>query len=161
MHTAVRSSPSHVWAGIFFMFSNPLLKYRADFRRLAYETDDLSVNWKPWFVKETIILVSTQAMLDKRVPDDPEWSLYKSARHPERGAPLLDGASEEELLAAWRKRLTKARDFFRGYLLVYGGLFYLATHADGSAHFDPAWLVYVLWAAMIALTVAAAKNGWF
>ena len=41
------------WFILFFIWSFPLGYYRSQFRKIVYQTDDWTINIKPYFVQET------------------------------------------------------------------------------------------------------------
>ena len=40
------------WFWAFMIWSFPLSYYRSQFRKIVYQTDDWTINIKPWFVQE-------------------------------------------------------------------------------------------------------------
>ena len=43
----------NIWLILFFAWGMPLGVFRSKFRKMVYETDDWTINIKPYFVKET------------------------------------------------------------------------------------------------------------
>ncbi len=43
----------NIWFVLFFIWSFPLGYYRSQFRKIVYQTEDWTINIKPYFVKET------------------------------------------------------------------------------------------------------------
>ena len=43
---------TNFWFWAFMIWSFPLSYYRSQFRKIVYETDDWTINIKPWFVQE-------------------------------------------------------------------------------------------------------------
>ena len=58
----------NIWLILFFAWGMPLGVFRSKFRKMVYETDDWTINFKPYFVKET------KALLGVIKVDHPEFS---------------------------------------------------------------------------------------
>jgi len=43
----------NIWLILFFAWGMPLGVFRSKFRKMVYQTDDWTINIKPYFVKET------------------------------------------------------------------------------------------------------------
>ena len=56
----------NIWLILFFAWGMPLGVFRSRFRKMVYETDDWTINIKPYFVKETKALLG---MIKIDVPD--------------------------------------------------------------------------------------------
>lgn len=46
---------------LFFIWSFPALKYRSDFRKMAYRTNDWKINIMPFFIRELSVLFGFEA----------------------------------------------------------------------------------------------------
>jgi hypothetical protein len=51
---------------VFFIYSFPVWKYRYEFRSMVYQDKSMSINFKPYFVKETIALFSNKYCKTKK-----------------------------------------------------------------------------------------------
>jgi peroxiredoxin Q/BCP len=47
----------NIWLILFFAWGMPLGVFRSRFRKMVYQTDDWTINIKPYFIKETKALV--------------------------------------------------------------------------------------------------------
>lgn len=52
----------NLWLILFFAWGMPLGVFRSRFRKMVYETDDWTINIKPYFVKETKALLGLYSM---------------------------------------------------------------------------------------------------
>lgn len=52
----------NIWLILFFAWGMPLGVFRSKFRKMVYETDDWTINIKPYFVKETKALFGAIAV---------------------------------------------------------------------------------------------------
>jgi peroxiredoxin Q/BCP len=52
----------NIWLILFFAWGMPLGVFRSRFRKMVYETDDWTINVKPYFVKETKALLGFLAV---------------------------------------------------------------------------------------------------
>ena len=57
----------NIWLILFFAWGMPLGVFRSKFRKMVYETEDWTINIKPYFVKET------KALMGIVVLDVPEF----------------------------------------------------------------------------------------
>ena len=57
---------------LFFIWSFPVWKYRSDFRKMAYKTDDWKINIKPYFITELKVLFG----IDKRESVEANKAIY-------------------------------------------------------------------------------------
>ena len=48
---------NNIWLILFFAWGMPLGVFRSKFRKMVYETEDWTINIKPYFVKETKALL--------------------------------------------------------------------------------------------------------
>ncbi|MDA9121386.1 hypothetical protein N9J52_05070 [Flavobacteriales bacterium] len=61
----------NIWLILFFAWGMPLGVFRSRFRKMVYETDDWTINIKPYFVKET------KALFGMVEVNDPEFSAVR------------------------------------------------------------------------------------
>mmetsp|Transcript_44373 Transcript_44373/g.50094 ORF Transcript_44373/g.50094 Transcript_44373/m.50094 type:complete len:142 (+) Transcript_44373:262-687(+) len=126
----------HILFIVFFIWSWPLMQYRNAWRRLIYETEDWKINIQPWFVRECKILCGTNAVLEREEPLNPELSLQQSREEMMMIRSTTDDEpTHEELVNDWRRRVKKARDFYRFYLAIYILLFIAYLKLDGMPVF--------------------------
>ncbi|MEM6726065.1 MAG: hypothetical protein AAF598_18630 [Bacteroidota bacterium] len=61
----------HIPLVLFFIWSFPMLKYRAKFRAIVYQTDDWKINVQPKFWKEL------KGLFINLYPDNPEYVKFR------------------------------------------------------------------------------------
>lgn len=150
-HLCYRYIARHVFGVLILVWGFPFMRYRSQWRSIVYETDDWwEINFAPWFLRESKILLGPDKLIESTVPENPTFSL-RQVIQPEVAEDgtvsystngLLSSVAQQgdidneqiraERLAAWRKSLKEARDFYRFYLVVYIFIFLGWFYVDGG-----------------------------